>query len=284
MWSVSSVSTTSGCFDLVRNFYRLQLESSSKHGTLQKLAVSAIVAAYQDYRDVWINSMPCLPRDLRQEICKLLMCKGILDNDLFSLCVDPNRKVWDLRTILHNFTSESCTILSQCKSLELLRLSHPSCSSEALGKMLQNLTKLRLLEVTNTEGMNDEALEVVASHCPNLEVLNVQGTAVTDKGMMALKTHAVKLKELDINNTNISRVGVDYLTSGPMKETLKLLHFRYCPMLGTGKAIRHIVSSFPNVKDYSFDFAEGEDQAEIVETLNQFPGPTPGHLSFNIPF
>ncbi|ODM89546.1 Protein AMN1 [Orchesella cincta] len=271
-------------YDLMRRRHQFQLESSVELGTLQQLAVSVIVTAYKDHREEWIKSMPCIPKKIRQEICKRLMYKGDLDNELFSLCVDVDRNVWDLRTIRGNFTSESCAVLSQCKSLELLRLSYPSCSSAALTNMLKNFTQLRLLEVTNTEEMNDSVIEAVASSCPHLEVLNVKGTAVTNQGMLTIANLQLKLSELDISRTNISREGVDFLKSGPMKETLKLLRFNRCEMLGSAKTIRDIVLSFSNLKDYSFDFIEGEDEAEINDALNQLPGPTPGqNVFFNIP-
>jgi len=49
-----------------------------------------------------------------------------------------------------------------------------------------------------------------------------------------------------------------------MKETLKLLRFKHCQMLGSAKTIRDIVLSFPNLTDYSFDFTKGEGSIEII--------------------
>jgi serine/threonine protein kinase/Leucine-rich repeat (LRR) protein len=129
--------------------------------------------------------------------------------------------------------SEEIRLLSELQSLHSLSLSKCRVDSDAIAG-LTNLSTVRKLDLTGIDltnqsfrqfGVGSKLIELVLSDtklddnqiialaelCPNIEILDVSGTAVTDKGLESV-AKLKDLRTLRLDRTSITNAGLEQVT------------------------------------------------------------------------
>lgn len=88
-----------------------------------------------------------------------------------------------------------------------------------------------IVVLVGSKQVNDDICKLIYHHLPNLEELNLAGTAITDQSIQWIHGFT-KLKKLDLTNTRVSDIGFNkYWRTGSKIDTLEL---RNTCVVGTG--------------------------------------------------
>ena len=133
-----------------------------------------------------------------------------------------------------------------CSNLEKASFSgNQRIGNEGVTRLVQGCPKMRELYLSECSEVNDQAALAMAQHCSQLRIIGFYDTALTDVGLKELARKCVLLEKVWVDGTGISDNGL--MTVVECCSNLKEMHLDDC--LGiTDIGITALVERFPEVE------------------------------------
>ncbi|KAG8332243.1 Antagonist of MEN (Mitotic Exit Network) [Homalodisca vitripennis] len=216
MYQLIPSSSELNCFDLLKTF-----------PSLYRTVLHSLVNEWNNLETEEMNSLPI---SIKEDLLKtfLLHRKG---QEHISNLLHPNIRKLDFNEGI--VTNEDLENISHCVHIKILDIS-PSRfhrfdhSNSSLKKLFSSLPQLIKLHVQRNDGMTDEVISQLTTHCPLLRVLDLSScTNLTDGAITSLATLA-HIRVLGLANTYISDTGLIALSEGICSHSLTELNLNNC--------------------------------------------------------
>jgi len=150
---------------------------------------------------------------------------------LYMLATQPNLRVLSVRWWSHLIRAPDVSrimsvILSHLPVLHTLDVSNWSTLQD-----MPVCTNLRRLIVNDCHALGDAQLQTLANSFPNLELLSMSRTAVTDAGLGMLDPLLNSLQHLDISACSVTDAGLCFLNHMHRLESLNVADCQVTPLL-----------------------------------------------------
>lgn len=128
------------------------------------------------------------------------------------------------------FLSFSSSGVCNLKALKLRY--YYNMKSEAIVSLAKHLTRLEEIDIGGGNYVDDTAVSALATHCPNMKVLDLWASDVTNEGLEVIGKHCVQLRKLELWDCSvITDTGVKALTESVAAPHLEKLILRGCTLL-----------------------------------------------------
>lgn len=117
----------------------------------------------------------------------------------------------ELHITLTGWDRTSYDFLASKPDIVVLQMANPDVTDETLQRLLGQ-RRLKTLDLNGTQ-VTDQGLAVLAQ-LPSLQTLRLRGTRITDAGLQSLLAALPELKQLDLQQTGVSRDTVDAWKAG----------------------------------------------------------------------
>eukprot|EP00112_Aurelia_sp_Birch-Aquarium-sp1_P020369 Seg523.10 transcript_id=Seg523.10/GoldUCD/mRNA.D3Y31 product="Protein AMN1-like" protein_id=Seg523.10/GoldUCD/D3Y31 len=206
--------------------------------------------------DMHVENISWQPHELKDNILYLLSKRGRITDDNIGKIL--HRDVIELDLSESEVTDRGLGDIYLCKELRKLDLNagkgnRMQVTAEGIGKIVEHCKLLQIVLLRRCELIEDTAVSLLATSCPNLTQLCLDGCkGVTDEATECLGKYSSKLKYLDISRTQVTDKGLSYLADGCCSDVLFELHVGYCKDV-SDNGIDMLLNYCPNLQILMFD-------------------------------
>jgi hypothetical protein len=125
----------------------------------------------------------------------------------------------ELHITLTGWDRKSYEFLANKPDIVVLQMANPDVTDETLQRLVGQ-RRLKTLDLNGTQ-VTDQGLAVLAE-LTTLQTLRLRGTRITDAGLQSLLSALPELKQLDLQQTAVSREVIDaWKAAGPGRRVLR---------------------------------------------------------------
>ncbi|KAL7641921.1 UNVERIFIED_CONTAM: hypothetical protein RMT77_007795 [Armadillidium vulgare] len=177
------------------------------------------------------KDLQVLPLTLKEEILLYLMKKSICTVEYLKILL--HRRITKLDLTFCFIEEKDLLLLNNLTNLRYIYL--PSThgagkyghtrgySEEALLRLFENKKKLEVVILRGYRHVTDEVVKIIVENSPKLQVINLDGTSISNDSLFYLKD-CKYLINLSISNTEVTGRGIVHFASGDAIKNLKFLY------------------------------------------------------------
>ncbi|XP_039513674.1 protein AMN1 homolog [Pimephales promelas] len=191
-----------------------------------------------------------LPAALKDRILRKKMSCGTVTDSNISQLVHAGTHTLDLQNCV---VSDSA--LKQINCLQLREILLEDCAeitSEGVEVLASRCPCLQVVDLTGCTAVTDSGIQALALHCKSLKVISLSGCiALSDQALLELGTNCRRLYSIYFSGTNVTDQGVIGLATGVCSRSLKELQMARCRNL-TDLAVTAVLANCANIRIFNF--------------------------------